>query len=357
MLRWLKRIGAGIVGLIVVVLIVGAIYEQIMRSRASSQFPAPGRLVAMDGSRRMQIDCRGTGSPIVVFESGLDTMGSLSWSAVHDAVASTTRACAYSRPGVMWSDPRTQKFVPDGEARDLHALLAAAGEHAPYVLVGHSLGGPYIMNFTRLFPQDVAGLVFVDASHADQLARLEEAVGKKMEGGEGMMKVANALSWTGITRILASQDDDSSNFPAQAKAANNAYISRSIGAALEEYEALPTTLTAAGQLRQLGDRPLVVLTATKPLPEAVLKAVKMTPEQGQRMQAAWKALHDDEASWSHHSRHELVPEATHYIQFDKPDIVIAAVKEVVGDVRAGAGPAPSDSAAPSSSGASPSTSK
>lgn len=350
MLRWLKRIAAVIVGLIVVVLVVGAIYEQIMRSRAASQFPAPGRLVDIGGGRHMQIDCRGSGSPIVVFESGLDTMGSLSWSAVHDAVASTTRACAYSRPGIMWSDPRTQKFEPDGEARDLHALLTAAGEKAPYVLVGHSLGGPYIMNFTRLFPQDVAGLVFVDASHADQLARLAEATGKKMEAGEGMMKVASALSWTGITRILASRGDDGGNFPPQAKAANNAYISRSIGPALEELEALPATLAAAGQLRQLGDRPLVVLTATKPLPEAVMKAAELTPEQGHKMQAAWKALHDDEASWSHHSRHELVPEATHYIQFDKPDVVIAAVKEVVGDVRAGAAPS-TDSAAPSSSGA------
>jgi pimeloyl-ACP methyl ester carboxylesterase len=44
-------------------------------------------------------------------------------------------------------------------------------------------------------------------------------------------------------------------------------------------------------------------------------------------------MHDEEASWSHHSRHELVPEATHYIQFDRPDVVIAAVREVVNDVR------------------------
>ncbi len=93
------------------------------------------------------------------------------------------------------------------------------------------------------------------------------------------------------------------------------------------------TLSDAGQLRQLEDRPIVVLTATKPYPAAMLKAMQMTTEQGQRVQAAWKEMHDEEASWSHHSRHELVPDATHYIQFDRPDIVIAAVKEVVNDVR------------------------
>jgi pimeloyl-ACP methyl ester carboxylesterase len=235
----------------------------------------------------------------------------------------------------MWSDPRTQKFEPDGVARDLHALLAAAGEHAPFVMVGHSLGGPYIMTYTRLYPQDVVGLVFVDASHPDQIQRLNQAIGKNMDRGTGMLKAAKALSWTGITRLISSQSENS-NAPRQAQLASTAYISSSIGAALEEGEALDATLAAAGQLRQLGDRPIVVLTATKPLPAAVLKTVEMSPEQGQRMQAEWKLLHDDEASWSHHSRHELVPGATHYIQFDKPDVVIAAVKEVVADVRAGA---------------------
>jgi pimeloyl-ACP methyl ester carboxylesterase len=334
MLRWVKRIALGLVGLVALVLLVGVIYEQIMRSRARSEFPVQGQLFDVGGGRRMQIDCRGTGTPTVVFEAGLDTIGSLSWSAVQDAVASTTRACAYSRPGVMWSDPRTQKFEPDGVARDLHALLTAAGEHAPFVMVGHSLGGPYIMTFTRLYPQDVAGLVFVDASHPDQIERLNKAIGKELPASASMLKAASALSWTGITRLIASRSQDS-NAPRQAQAAGNAYISKSIGAALQEGESLNATLAAAGQLRQLGDRPIVVLTATKPLPAATLKTVGMTPEQGLRMQAEWKVLHDEEASWSSRSRHQLVPEATHYIQFDKPDVVIAAVKEVVGDVRSG----------------------
>ncbi len=70
------------------------------------------------------------------------------------------------------------------------------------------------------------------------------------------------------------------------------------------------------------------------MPPAALKAMKWTDEQALQIRTVWKAMHDDEASWSHHSRHELVPDATHYIQFDRPDVVIAAVKEVVGDVRA-----------------------
>ncbi len=61
----------------------------------------------------------------------------------------------------------------------------------------------------------------------------------------------------------------------------------------------------------------------------------MTQEQGRQIQATWRQLHNDEASWSHHSRHEFVPDAPHYIQFDRPDVVIAAVREVVAEVRSG----------------------
>jgi len=111
-------------------------------------FPLQGKLVDI-GGRRIQLDCRGTGSPIVIFESGLDINGSLSWSAVHDEIAKTTRACAYSRAGIMWSDPKDGPQNAKTIAEDLHAALAAAGEKPPFVLVGHSLGGPYIMTYTN----------------------------------------------------------------------------------------------------------------------------------------------------------------------------------------------------------------
>ena len=112
MMRWVKKIALIIGGLIVAAVLAGASYEQIMRWRAAHEYPPQGRLIDI-GGRHMQIDCRGSGTPIVVFEAGLDTMGSLSWSAVHDAVAATTRACAYSRAGVMWSEPRAGKFETD----------------------------------------------------------------------------------------------------------------------------------------------------------------------------------------------------------------------------------------------------
>jgi pimeloyl-ACP methyl ester carboxylesterase len=331
MIRWMKRIAIIVGCIIMVAVLAGITYEQIMRWRVSKLFPTAGKLVDV-GGYRMQIDCRGSGSPTVVFEAGFDALGSLSWSLVHDAIAKRTRACAYSRAGLVWSERRLEKFAPDRVAQELHLLLARAGEHAPFVMVGHSLGGPYIMTFTRLYPQEVAGLVFVDASHPDQMQRMTEAVGKPLSGDDGELKIADALSWTGITRVLAARSAEP-GVPARAKAIQDAYMSHSVAALKDEQSGIASTLVAAGQLRDLGDRPLVVLTALKPFDEVTLKAMQLTAAQGLEIQRVWVQLHDDQASWSRRSRSQTVTDSSHYIQFDRPDVVIQAVKDVVDQVQ------------------------
>ena len=330
MKRWAKRIAVGLGGLLVLAIVFGASAEAVMRSRAARNYPAPGRLVDI-GGRHIQLDCRGAGSPTVILESGLDNLGSLSWALVHDSIATTTRTCAYSRAGIMWSDADPGAFDSKRVSEDLHIALIKAGEHGPYVVAGHSLGGPYALLFTGLYPSEVAGLVFVDASHPDQLERLRKATGSSMQPPTGMLSAVAALSWTGIIRLVP--DGASPKLPPAAIRAAGAYTSKSLGPTLRELKALSGTFNAAGQYRQLGDRPVVVLTAMAPMGDDVLKSAGLTRDQGDRMRAEWKLLHDDEATWSTHSRHELVPDATHYIQLDRPDVVIKAVREVVGSVR------------------------
>ncbi len=329
MKRILRILGLGIVGIIVLAVVIGACTEFVARHRAASEFPAPGRMVDI-GGRRIQIDCRGTGSPTVVMEAGLETNGSLAWSAVHDSVARTTRACAYRRAGIMWSDPAPGAFDPRRIPADLHAALAKAGERPPYVMVGHSLGGPYIMLFTAAYPSDVAGLVFVDASHPDQVKRMQTV--RNMNPSTATMDILSALSWTGIDRFVAPRTLPA-GWPASMAGPRRAWFPTSMPELMAESHALDSTLAVAGRMRTLGDRPLVVLTATKPYSAQLLKQTGMTAGQAAQIQAIWKNLHDDEASWSSRSRHELVPDATHYIQFDRPDLVIGAVREVVSEVR------------------------
>jgi pimeloyl-ACP methyl ester carboxylesterase len=332
MKKWMKVIALGVLLLAVCTVVIGATYEAQARSRVARAFPAPGRLVDIGGGRRIQLDCRGTGAPVVVFESGLDNLGSLSWAAVHDSVARSTRACAYSRAGIMWSDPAGRPMSSANVAEDLHNALAVAAERPPYVMVGHSLGGPYLLTYTGRYAGDVAGLVFVDASHPDQVARMRAATGKDLKQSTSMVSAAAALAWTGLVRV-AIPAGVPPTAPAAIKDPSGAYFATSLGPVLEELRGLDATLAAAGSTRQLGDRPLVVLTANEKMKPEALAQAKITAEQGERLKAEWLKLHDEEATWSTRSRHEIVADASHYIQFDRPAVVIAAVREVVEQVR------------------------
>jgi pimeloyl-ACP methyl ester carboxylesterase len=325
--RWLKRIGLGALALLVAALLAGMSYEMWARHRAVVDFPARGVMVDI-GGRRIHLDCRGSGTPIVVFESGLDVYGSLSWSAVQEPVARFTRACSYDRAGIMWSDRASG--VRDGAAiaADLHKALQAAGEKGPYVMVGHSLGGPYVMAFTKQFGSDVAGIVFVDASHPDQQRRLKEAIGKSVAESTTGPKVLAALAWTGLPRLITRSLGQRAA-PARANAAMVARLPRSLAPMLDELAAIDETFKEAGTLRSLGDRPLIVLTAAAPYEAADLATLGLTSEQGQRLQTVWFELHRDESSWSSNGREIRLADAHHYIQFERPDAVIGAVREVV----------------------------
>ena len=330
-MRWLKRIGIGILALLVAAVLGGSTYEMWARHRIAAEFAPPGKLVDI-GGRRIHLDCRGTGAPIVVFESGLDMYGSLSWSAVQDQVAQTTRACSYDRAGIMWSDRAPGARNGAAIASDLHAALQAAGERGPYVMVGHSLGGPYVMTFARQFGDVVAGIVFVDASHPDQQQRMQEAIGQQAQPSMAGPKLAAALAWMGVPRLFTGSVGHA-QAPARANAAMSAYLPRSLQPMLDEQAAIDETFSAAGALRSLGERPLVVLTAAAPLQAADLAALKLTSEQGQRLQAVWLKLHDEETSWSSRGRQVRLDDSHHYIQFERPDAVIDAVRAVVNDIR------------------------
>ena len=331
-MRWLKRIVVGLVLVVLLVVLAGLGYESLSRARVARANPPPGRMVDI-GGRRLHVDCRGTGSPTVVFESGLDTYGSLSWSKVQDSVAAFTRACAYDRAGVMWSDPAGGPHDAEQVARDLWAGLDAAGERGPFVLVGHSAGGPYLMVETHDRPDAVLGLVFVDASHPDQLERFRPFLDTESKLQQ-ILRFAPLAARLGVVRLLPGPDPaHNPTVPARVLELDGAFRGRSIGGMVAEARSLAASLHEAGGDRDLGRRWLVVLTARKRPGDAELAQMGMTREQSDRMRAVWDSLHDEEAGFSTRSRRILVDDASHYIQFDRPDLVIGAVRSVVDSVR------------------------
>jgi pimeloyl-ACP methyl ester carboxylesterase len=131
---------------------------------AASPAPKPpGRLVDL-GGHKLHVNCTGKGTPTVVIENGLGDF-SFDWILVQGKVSSFSRVCTYDRGGYAWSDPGPQPRTFAQLNLELHDALAKLKEQGPFLLVGHSFGGPVVRNFALLYPHDVAGIVFVDAAH------------------------------------------------------------------------------------------------------------------------------------------------------------------------------------------------
>ena len=160
---WTGRILLGLLALIVLLAASGATYEAIMASGDAKRYPPPGQLVDV-GGHRLHLYCVGQGSPTVVLDAGLGAF-SLDWGAVQPQIATSTRVCAYDRAGLGWSEPGPLPRSPQQFADELQLLLTKAGVEGPYVLVAHSISGKTARLFASQHPNDVAGMVLIDARH------------------------------------------------------------------------------------------------------------------------------------------------------------------------------------------------
>ena len=152
--------GAGIILRTTVTL--GAIAISACLALGTTAPKAPGKMVDL-GGHRLHVNCTGRGQPTLVVENGLGDF-SFDWVLVQHKVASFTRICTYDRAGYAWSDPGPKPRTFSQLNLELRDALAKLRERGPFVLVGHSYGGPVVRNFAAEYPGEVAGMVLVDAA-------------------------------------------------------------------------------------------------------------------------------------------------------------------------------------------------
>jgi pimeloyl-ACP methyl ester carboxylesterase len=144
------------------------------------------------GGRRVFVHRSGSGGPAVVFLPGASLVG-LDYFLVHRLVSQFTTAVVYDRGGTGYSDPVPLPRTAAAVATELHELLHAQDVAAPCVLVAHSLGGAFAHRFAQLYPNEVAGLVWLDAFHRDwdefMPAAAGLAAGQRMAPGPEQLRL------------------------------------------------------------------------------------------------------------------------------------------------------------------------
>jgi pimeloyl-ACP methyl ester carboxylesterase len=305
----------------------GAIYQAIATKIDQYNYPPPGKLVQVN-DHKLHILTMGENQPgpTVVLESGLG--GPLTtWHWVQPEVAKFARVVSYDRAGLGWSEDSQNPINAQENAQQLYSLLQKAGIKGPYILVGHSAGGLYIRKFTKLYPNQVAGLVFVDSSHPEQIKRAPASGAKMQRDGFRQYHLAPFVAYFGILRLtgggfggmLAGYD-----LPPQTVAATQAVMNSVVHLHNQSEEAknLETSMAQVGNT-SLGDRPVIVLSAH--------------PSEKSEMLTFWLSLHPELAKLSTKGSHRLVEGADHFsilLNQNHAQNVISAIQEVVNQVRA-----------------------
>jgi pimeloyl-ACP methyl ester carboxylesterase len=270
---------------------VGGMYETAVTARDEHTYAAPGTLYDV-GGRRLHLDCTGTGSPTVVLENGLGST-SPNWARVTADVGPTTRVCAYDRAGQGWSDDIGAPQDAVAIAADLHTLLDRAGESGPYVLVGHSAGGPYVMTFAARYPDEVAGMVLLDSMSPYEFTDLPGFASEQsmMRRGLGVLP---SLARLGATQVLPTSVWSDLPEPAASHVQAFASSPRGMRNMRDEQSMYPTVFEQGKALTSLDGKPLVVVTATESIDQ----------------HKEWTDLQDLLAALSTNSQHR-VADSTH----------------------------------------------
>lgn len=254
------------------------------------------------GGYALLLSCTGTGEPTVILESGLGA-DHTTWAQIQPDIAAITQVCSYDRAGLGQSDegptPRTSQQI----AIELDTLLTTAQVPGPYILVAHSFGGLHARYYAHTHPDQVAGIVLIDAIHEDW--------------------------WSRALALLPPAEPDENKRLHDFRQ----YLTEDVYDATTNDEGLDIP-NSAGQVREtgsLGAIPLVVLTAGRTVPVAP----GLPPElEAELVKLAQQDLQAELATLSSNNTHIMAAESGHMIHQDAPDVVLAAIRAVLNANRA-----------------------
>ena len=309
-----------------------------VKAELAAKYPPPGQMVDV-GGYRLHINCQGIpvpGRPTVVMEGG-NAESCLTWALVQPEVAQFTRVCTYDRAGLGWSE-RSPKPAHGHEYRRGVAHPADHGRRGTALRVGRPL---YRRDVVRLYahryPEQVAGMVLVDAAHEEQYMRFPVSLQRLQQQSltmmAGVMRLLKTLNSMGLLALFADKIGRTWPTPIPDKV-REAYLgvacsdTRFFEAAIDESVSVGENLVAvrAARIDTLGNLPLVVLSA----PDQFAGIEKhLSAEDAGQFRVVTEELQAELTALSSRGKRVIVRNSGHYIQVEQPEAVIDAIREVV----------------------------
>jgi pimeloyl-ACP methyl ester carboxylesterase len=312
-------------------------FSSNLASQRIDSFPPQGKLVDA-GGHLLHLNITGKGKPIVVMENGSGDF-SFIWSLVQPQLSKFTTVVTYDRAGYAWSEPGPLPRTSRQICFELHAALQNAGLKGPYILVGQSFGGFLVRAFARYYPDEVAGMVLVEAVQENQRIFMGGDEPKRIRDmAKGRKEPALQTFFKPVINSNPSVKFDTSVEPplnrlpdsiqklqiwAQSQDTYKSSVDNEMNWSPEDVNNIYNHAGEASYM--LGNIPLIVLTRGKGGYDGRTDSSELEKER--------LMLQAQLAHLSTNSKHIIDENSGHNIHLEDPQLVINSIKEVIMAVR------------------------
>jgi pimeloyl-ACP methyl ester carboxylesterase len=315
-------------------LALGVLYQRAGARRARERFAPPGIFIDV-GGHRLHAKCTGEGRPVVLLEAGI-AASSLSWAVVQPDIAKFARVCSYDRAGLAWSDPPSCPRTFDAIVQELTTLLANVAPGERYVLVGHSFGTFIVSAFAMRHPSQVAGMVLVDPP--TEWLTMTPYRALLLWRGRNLSRIGAMLAHVGVVRAsLALLTGGAPGTPRRLVKLFGPAAARRVEHLVGEVRKLPADVhplvqahwsdpkcfhAMANHMSALRrhHQAIAAVAVPRDIPIVVISGGDQPAEQ--------LAAHRKLAEASNDGRHIVANRSAHWIQFDQPELIVSAVRDL-----------------------------
>lgn len=315
-------------GFLALVVAAGFVYESASVSLSRNRLPMPGTLVDA-GPHSLHVRSVGHQPLTVVMEAGSGETG-LSWGDIPDELSRDATVVTYDRAGYGWSEDPESERSGENVVNELHLALQNAGLPGPYVLVGHSLGGMYTRLFAMTYPDEVAGLVLVDA-RPENFERLSGPVYEEdqYQSSTPSPAVLSILKQSGILRLFQNVLLEGMIEPEDRDVFLNVIARPAFFHTIEEEGKLSQSLEDVLRGRTMGDLPLRII-ARGVAPDYA--AAGVSPEAANKVERLWRQGQEEMLNLSGNAQLIIAEESGHNVMNDQPELVEEVVRGLLKDI-------------------------